>query len=216
MAYYYHKQILSGSDDQGYCSETIRQDLRASGAELADSVLFSGQPRVFYTLVSGEPISEGEGEDFNACLQIGEASYIDSSFVPAFPSTVTKLTSVKRPGKPAGKIVIGCNVVLQGTAIVAYQEVRIGDDVIFGGMVTIMDCDGHDTARRGDPGEVERLEVKPVKIGNAVWVGNQATILKGITIGDNAVIGAHSVVTKDVPANTVVAGNPARVVKKIK
>ncbi|KHT61507.1 hypothetical protein RJ45_22465 [Photobacterium gaetbulicola] len=216
MAYYYHEQVLSGSDDQQSCQQTIRQRLRASGAEVSDAVIFNGQPRVFYTLVSGEPAAGAEIADYAGCLTIGEGSYIDSSFVPAFPSTVTKITSVKRPGKPAGKITLGRNVVLQGTAIVAYQEVSIGDEVILGGMVTIMDCDGHDTVRRGDPGEVDRLDVRPVRIGNAVWIGNQASILKGVSIGDNAVIGAHSVVTKDVPANTVVAGNPARIIKEIK
>lgn len=52
-------------------------------------------------------------------------------------------------------------------------------------------------------------------IGNNVWIGGSAVILPGVTIGDNAVIGAGSVVSRDVPAGTVVVGNPARVVKKM-
>ena len=56
---------------------------------------------------------------------------------------------------------------------------------------------------------------KPVKIGNKVWVGAHATILAGVTIGDNAVVAAGAVVTKNVPPNTVVAGVPARVIKEI-
>lgn len=55
----------------------------------------------------------------------------------------------------------------------------------------------------------------PIKVGNNVWFGGSVTVLSGVTIGDNSVIGAGSVVTKDVPANTVVAGNPAKVIKEI-
>ena len=56
---------------------------------------------------------------------------------------------------------------------------------------------------------------KPVVIGKNVWIGSNSIILQGVTIGDGAIVGAGSVVTKDVPANTVVVGNPARVIKKV-
>ena len=57
--------------------------------------------------------------------------------------------------------------------------------------------------------------VLPVTIGNDVWIGHGAVILKGVRIGDRSVVGARAVVTRDVPADTVVAGNPARVVKSL-
>ena len=60
-----------------------------------------------------------------------------------------------------------------------------------------------------------KLKTAPVIIGNNVWIGMNATILKGVTIGDNSVVAAGSVVTKSVPANVVVAGNPAVVIKKL-
>ena len=56
---------------------------------------------------------------------------------------------------------------------------------------------------------------KPVTIGNNVWIGGSVTILAGVTIGDNCTIGAGSVVTRDIPANSVAVGNPARVVKRV-
>lgn len=56
---------------------------------------------------------------------------------------------------------------------------------------------------------------KPIKIGNSVWIGGSVTILPGVSIGDNCTIGAGSVVTKDIPANSIAVGNPCRVVKKI-
>ena len=57
--------------------------------------------------------------------------------------------------------------------------------------------------------------IKPVLIGNNVWIGSRAMVLKGVAIGDNSVVGAVSLVTKEVPANSIVAGVPARVIRKI-
>lgn len=59
------------------------------------------------------------------------------------------------------------------------------------------------------------MEAEPITIGNNVWIGGSATILPGVSIGDNAVVGAGSVVTRDVAPNTVVAGNPAKVIRQI-
>ena len=88
--------------------------------------------------------------------------------------------------------------------------VRIGQDVKFGPGVQIYTA-GHSlnpTARA--QGEEFAL---PVTIGNNVWIGGSAIVLPGITIGDNAVVGAGAVVTKNVPEDVIVAGNPARVIK---
>jgi acetyltransferase-like isoleucine patch superfamily enzyme len=66
-----------------------------------------------------------------------------------------------------------------------------------------------------NPKERKILDLRSVKISRNVWIGASATILPGITIGENSVIAAGSVVTKDVPANTVVAGIPAKIIKNI-
>ena len=93
------------------------------------------------------------------------------------------------------------------------HDVEIGNDVMMGPDVVIMSI-SHETARPGIPmirqGAVQR---KPVRIGNDVWIGTRAIILPGVHIFDGAIIGAGSVVTRDVPALAVVGGAPARVIK---
>lgn len=112
----------------------------------------------------------------------------------------------------AGKIEIGdCVLLSPGTRISASDEIVIGEGTMFANGVYVTDSDWHglyDRTRR-DEG------VTPVHIGRNVWIGDHATVLKGVTIGDNAVVAARAVVTRDVPANAVVAGNPARVVKTL-
>lgn len=93
-----------------------------------------------------------------------------------------------------------------------------GAKVTFGDNVFIAPGCGFYTA--GHPLDVEQrnkgLEyARPITVGNNVWIGAQACLLPGVTIGDNCVIGAGSVVTKDIPANSVAAGNPCRVIRKL-
>ena len=90
--------------------------------------------------------------------------------------------------------------------------VTIGDDCFCGPNVSIYTaCHSTDPIERN----ARREWAKPVSIGNSVWIGGDVTILPGVTIGDNCTIGAGSVVTRDIPANSVAAGNPARVIKTL-
>lgn len=130
----------------------------------------------------------------------------------------------------AGRIEIG-NWVYVGarTSIwsASLDGVRIGDRVLIASDVIIHDTNGHPLdapARfaqtvailsRGHPDDIETIESQGIVIENDAWIGTKATILKGVTIGEGAVVGACSVVTKDVAPFTVVAGNPARVVKRL-
>lgn len=88
--------------------------------------------------------------------------------------------------------------------------ITIGDDCLIGHNALLATLNhGMDPAHRAD------MEPAPIVLGRGVWLGSNVTVLPGVTIGDGAVVAAASVVTKDVPANTVVAGSPARVVRDV-
>ncbi|MBN1409818.1 MAG: acyltransferase [Spirochaetales bacterium] len=126
-----------------------------------------------------------------------------------------RITLVKTKKDLIGEIRIGNNVHLAGTIIVSYNKVTIGNDVLFGPNVTIMDCSGHALKGRGERGELDRLKTAPIEIADGAWLGQGACVLKGVRIGKNSVVGINAVVHESVPDNTVVAGNPARIIKTL-
>jgi acetyltransferase-like isoleucine patch superfamily enzyme len=112
----------------------------------------------------------------------------------------------------AGRIEIGdCVLMSPGSRLSASDEIIIGDGTMLANGAYVTDSDWHTlydrTARADTP--------TPVHIGRNCWLGDHATVLKGVTIGDNSVVAARAVVTKDVPPNVVVAGNPARIVREL-
>lgn len=121
-------------------------------------------------------------------------------------STVARLELVTLPG---GHLEVGNNVFINyGTSIVAASHVKIGDDCLIGTHVSVMDTDFHRVEDKAwDP------TGRPIVIEDRVWLGNRAMVLKGCRIGHDSVVAAASVVTRDVPPRTLVAGSPARVVR---
>lgn len=118
---------------------------------------------------------------------------------------------------PQLRIGDGCFVGHNCTFAIA-SDVEVGNHCLISGSVRISDFDGHPTsARLRREGETFDAGTRPlpVRIGNDVWIGHGAVVLKGVSIGDRAVIGARAVVTSDVPADVVVAGVPARIVKHL-
>jgi acetyltransferase-like isoleucine patch superfamily enzyme len=112
-----------------------------------------------------------------------------------------------------GMVRIGDKTVLgQECTISAYQHVSIGEQCVVADRVMMIDFD-HNVAEVEWPIRAQGIYKRDVRVGNNVWIGYGAQILRGVSVGDNAIVGASAVVTKDVPANAVVAGVPARVIR---
>lgn len=118
---------------------------------------------------------------------------------------------------PGGCLTVGDRVGLSNSTIVCMDAVSIGDETFLGGGSRIYDTDFHslDAGQRGRPGN-PGVRVRPVILGRRVFVGGHVTILKGVHIGDDAVVGAGSVVRFDVPGSEVWAGNPAALVRDLR
>jgi acetyltransferase-like isoleucine patch superfamily enzyme len=192
------------------------------------------ETELFQLLQPGKPL-QGDWCDFPIPLnmEVGENTVIDSSscfkrFFSKLPlglkvgSHVT-LQSAALSTEPNGYIEIGDYSYLSGAALAAYTSIVIGQYVFIAGGVTIVDTDFHplDPAARladtiaistvGDKNRRPKFDCAPVVIEDDVWIGFNATILKGVTIGRGAVIEPGAVVSKDVPAGAVVFGNPAQI-----
>ena len=107
-----------------------------------------------------------------------------------------------------GHVIIGDYCGFSGVSIVSSCKVEIGDYVICGANVIIGDRNDHEDV-------YSQFQPAPVVIGNHVWLGMNVVVMKGVKIGDNTIIGANSIVTKDIPANVIAAGNPCKVVKNV-
>tara|TARA_B100000787_G_scaffold161738_1_gene141845 strand:+ start:122 stop:697 length:576 start_codon:yes stop_codon:yes gene_type:complete len=147
----------------------------------------------------------------NCRFVIGEKSLVSASFVFE---------------KEGATIEIGRNTFIGGSVLSCAEKIKIGENVFIAWNVTIFDHNSHSlnyNVRRNDLPHLfigkktwEDVGISPTIIEEDVWVGVNAIILKGITIGKGSIIAAGAVVTKNVPPNTLVAGNPAQVVKDLK
>ena len=120
--------------------------------------------------------------------------------------------------RAGAKILIGSGVRMSGTTICAAQMVTIGDRCVIGANVTIVDTDFHslDASIRTTSEDANFAAVRPVQIGDDVFLGGGCMVLKGVTIENEAVIGAGSVVTRNVARGMIVAGNPAKPIGTVK
>jgi acetyltransferase-like isoleucine patch superfamily enzyme len=125
-----------------------------------------------------------------------------------------------------GSITIGNNVLVGGDSIIACaKSVVIEDDVLISYRCIVMDSDNHSTRyslRKHDLWEWRagrhdwtKAETAPIHIGKGAWLGVQVIVTKGVRIGEGAICGAGSVVTRDVEPYTIVAGNPAKIIREL-
>ena len=143
-------------------------------------------------------------------LSIGRGSIVDAKI---------------RFERAGGTLHIGQRTFVGASTLVCAERIEIGDDVLISWGCTVVDHNSHALAWKDRSDDVEQwyegrkdwtpVERAAVRIGNKAWIGFNAIILKGVTIGEGAIVGAGSVVTRDVPAFTIVAGNPARPIREL-
>ncbi len=155
-----------------------------------------------------------------AILTIGEGVRVKSNFLSNLVGLYSRSIIVTR--KPGAYIHIGNHVGISGATIYAREGIVIGDFTDIGGNVKILDNDFHpiDAETRNrltieGGGESDLVPSRPIKIGRNCFIGVNSIILKGTELGDGCVVGAGSVVAGKFPANSVVAGNPAKVIKTL-
>ncbi len=173
--------------------------LRRLGVELGRGVVFHGPP-----IVEVAPKSR---------ISIGDRSVLCSL------SHMTALginhPVVLRTLGPGASIEIGSDVGISGGSFCAVSRIEIGDGTLIGANVTIADTDFHSVQSLKRRHDKEGIATSPVNIGKNVFIGTGSIVLKGVSIGDNSVIGAGSVVSRSIPANSIAAGNPCRVLKPL-
>lgn len=150
----------------------------------------------------------------SAKVEIGDGFYFSSG------RCINALCTNKRGAMYAtdgASIVIGNNVGMSSTVIWCHNSINIGNNVKIGGNCTLIDTDSHslDYLKRRDF-RTDDGQSKPIVIEDDVLIGMNTLILKGVTIGARSVIGAGSVVTRNIPPDSVACGNPAKVVKTLK
>jgi acetyltransferase-like isoleucine patch superfamily enzyme len=174
--------------------------LRSLGVTLGSKNFFIGCPEVTIK--------------FNSSIALGnEGTYISRSFSTALG---VSHPLVLRTLHQNAKIMIGAQVGISGGSICAAKMITIGNRCLIGADVVICDTDFHsiDPTHRRNP-ETAYEKAMPVMIGDNVFIGTKAIILKGVTIGENSVIGAGSVVVRSLPANVIAAGNPCKIIRQL-
>lgn len=162
-------------------------------------------------LLKGVPVIFNKN---GASLTIGDNVTINSSFLSNLVGLYQRTIIVTRVA--GAKIEIGNNVGISGATIYARNSITIGDNTLIGGNAKILDNDFHPLELEARiANDKEKIQSKPIIIGKNCFIGCNSIILKGTVLGDNCVVGAGAIVSGTFEDNSVIAGNPAKVIKKI-
>ena len=149
-----------------------------------------------------------------AHLEIGENVTIRSSFLSNLVGLYSRTIIVSRTSEAVIKI--GDNVGISGATLYARKGIEIGDNTLIGGNVKILDNDFHPIDIEARNADIkEKICIKPIKIGMNCFIGCNSIILKGTELGEGCVVGAGAVVSGKYEDGCVIAGNPAKVIKRI-
>jgi len=170
-------------------------EARLKGVRLHGRALLQGRPLL--SVAKGSQMIWEEGVNIASAVRANPLG----NFQP----------SVLRTLAPGARLHLGPQVGMSAAVICAGLLIEIGEGTILGAGAMVLDNDFHVPKGAWGWATEHRAGAKPIRVGRGVFIGARAMVLKGVTIGDRAVIGAGAVVTKDVPAQGVAAGNPARI-----
>lgn len=173
--------------------------LKFLGVRYGNRLLIRGVPLIFN--------SRG------AKLELGDNVTINSSFLSNLVGLYQRTLIVTRTHE--AKISIGSNVGISGATIYARSSITIGDNTLVGGNVKILDNDFHPLEIEARNADIkEKIRAKPIIIGKNCFIGCNSIILKGTVLGDGCIVGAGAVVGGVFQDNSVIIGNPGRVIKE--
>lgn len=162
-------------------------------------------------LLKGVPVIYNHA---GATMKLGNDVVVKSSFLSNLVGLYSRTIIVTRTNDAS--IVIGNNVGISGATIYARKSITIGDYTHIGGNAKILDNDFHPIEMEARNADLkDKIGTKPIVIGNNCFIGCNSIILKGTVLGDGCVVGAGAVVSGKFPPNSVIAGNPAKVIKNL-
>jgi len=176
-----------------------RWELKLIGVSWASAPILFGRP--FVGRFEGSIIEFGQ----SVCLDSSRRNNPLGGDKPCILRTLT----------PQARISLADHVGLSSGTLVAACSIEIGESTILGAGCLVIDNDFHSPGPGFTWLSEYRHSAKPVKIGRGCFLGARSIVLKGVTLGDRAVVGAGSVVTRDIPANSIAAGNPARILRTV-